>query len=352
MAFVSKNIFDLLGDNDAPAAAQAPKPAAKKADAPAPSARAVPGAAPRGGARGGRPSGNRPAHTTTRDNRVADNEGAETASGFDGERAPANKKANHVRDAHTKGPRGGRQNKTSGGHTSSGAGHYKGGKVVAQAGERRQFDRKNASGTTDSAKKTEHGWGATTGAAELKDEVAGEKDAQAEETAPQTPAEDTAAAPEPEAEEEPEEVTKSYEEYLAEKAEESARLANLGKKQGREVSGDVEGKAFVREALDDFFSGKTKTAETKSKPKKEKVHIAIDGQFAQPSRPPRRDDRENNGERRERGERPARGRGGPRGAFAGQRGQTRGGPRGGRGGRSAGPAINANDTNAFPALGA
>lgn len=93
------------------------------------------------------------------------------------------------------------------------------------------------------------------------DEVEGEKDAKVEENAPQTPAEAVAAeteapAAEAEAEQEPEEVTKSYEEYLAERAQQNAAIAALGKKQAREVASEVEGKAFVREAIDDFFSGK------------------------------------------------------------------------------------------------
>ncbi|XAO27124.1 hypothetical protein I312_105966 [Cryptococcus bacillisporus CA1280] len=345
MSVVSKNLFDLLGDDESPAPA-APKTAPKKSE-PAPAQRNVPGAAPRGNANRGRGNNNRGTHTVTRDDRVADNEGTVTAGGFDGERVPASRKGNHTRDAHTKGPRGSRPAKTSGGHTSAGNGHYRGAKVPAQAGERRQFERRNPTGTTDSQKKVEHGWGVNSGEAELKDEVEGEKDAKVEENAPQTPAEGVvgeaeAPAAEGEAEQEPEEVTKSYEEYLAERAQQNAAVSALGKKQTREVASEIEGKAFVREAIDDFFSGKSKSTEAKAKPKKEKVFIEFDGQFAQPSRPPRRD--REGGERS--GERSGRGRG-QRGGFGGQRGNNRGGARASR------PApINANDTKAFPALGA
>ncbi|WWD17663.1 hypothetical protein CI109_102104 [Kwoniella shandongensis] len=372
MSVVSKNIFDLLGDDgdESPAPAKTAAAAPKKTETsatPAAPARNVPGAAPRGGAaRGGARGGSYPSRGAPRNvyrdgNELRNSgpvsgdgnaEGTETPGGFDGERLPPSRKGNQgsVRDAHTKGPRGTRPARgganasrtvTSGGHSSYGSGHYKGGKVPAQAGERRQFERRNQNGGTDSQKKVEHGWGANTGAAELKDEVEGEKDAQVEEAAPGTPAvegeeapaaEEAAAPVEPE---EPEEVTKSYEEYLAEKAQAALDLAALGKKQVREVSTEVEGKAFVREALDEFFSGAGKksgeTAKTKA-PKKEKVYIEFDGQFAAPagSRPPRtdRDDRQ---------------------------GSSRGGPRGGRGGARGGaaaPAINANDTTAFPALGA
>lgn len=105
-------------------------------------------------------------------------------------------------------------------------------------------------------------------------EQEGEIDAQKEEAAPQTPgaedggwgaveADDAAAvkasAPAVAAEpEEPEEVTKSYDEYLAEKA---AAALEFGKKEVRQVTGEsLEGTAFRREALDDFFSGKVSLA--------------------------------------------------------------------------------------------
>ena len=106
-------------------------------------------------------------------------------------------------------------------------------------------------------------------------EEEGEKDAQVEENAPQTPAADDGGwgadetpaaaadagekpsggfAAEEETPEEPEEIQKSYDEFLAEKAKEAL---SFGKKEGRQVnSEDLEGKAFVREGIDDFFSGK------------------------------------------------------------------------------------------------
>lgn len=90
-------------------------------------------------------------------------------------------------------------------------------------------------------------------------EVQGESDAQAEETAPGTPAEGAAPveAAEAAAPEEPEEVQKSYDQFLAEKAEQAFAF---GKKEGRQVNEDtLEGKAFVREGIDDFFSGKVIT---------------------------------------------------------------------------------------------
>lgn len=99
-------------------------------------------------------------------------------------------------------------------------------------------------------------------------EVQGEKDAEVEENAPETPAPEgddggwgaaeatEAPAAAPEAEEEPEEVTKSYDQYLAERA---AAAFEFGKKEARQVGqSTLEGTAFVREAVDDFFSGKVR----------------------------------------------------------------------------------------------
>lgn len=101
-------------------------------------------------------------------------------------------------------------------------------------------------------------------------EQQGEKDAQDENNVPQTPAADadaagwgaaegeaTVAPAAEEAEEEPEEVTKSYDEYLAERA--ASQIAGLGKKEGRQVNSEtLEGTQFRRDAIDNFFSGKVR----------------------------------------------------------------------------------------------
>lgn len=391
MSVISRNPFDLLGDDGesaSPASAPKPTPAAasaagaKKPQTTKPGQeRTIPGSnAGAGAARGGRGQGNNrggarpnyrareqqegePRNTgpTSGDGVVS---GFENAGGFDGERVAPSKKYRHGPDAHTKGPRENRpiRNQTSGGHTSSGAG--RGGRTPNFGGERRQFERR--SGTVgDSQKKVEHGWGSNEGAAELTAEVEGEKDAVAEENTPQTPAPEgedggwgapeasadapaaTAAAEEAEPEE-PEEIQKSYDEFLAEKA---AQQLQFGKKEGRSVNAEtLEGKAFVRETIDEFFSGKEKTAAAKAKaPKKEKVFIEVDGQFASPAggRPTR-----GTGDRGGRGGRGA-GRGGDRGGRGGPRG-GRGGPRGGARGGFGGQAatIDASNEKAFPALGA
>jgi len=331
MSIVSRNPFDLLGDDGEPSPAPAPKAAAqpKAQAAPAPQ-RSVPGSAPRGGnanrgrggVRGGRPQGEqRNTGPTSGDVQ----EGFEHPAGFDGERVPASKKAHKGPDAHTKGPRENRpiRNPTSGGHSSRGGQSGKA-RTPNNAGERRQFERK--SGTLpDSQKKVEHGWGAAEGEATV---------------APAAPVE-----------EEEEEITKSYDEYLAERA--ATQNSTFGKKEGRQVNNEtVEGTQFRREGIDDFFSGKEKAAKARTTTKKEKVFIEFDGQFASPAGAPSAD-RGGRGGRG--GDRGRGGRGGGRGGERGARGTGagRGAPRGRaapRGGRSG--AVDANDEKAFPALGA
>lgn len=371
MSIVSRNPFDLLGDDGEPSPAPAPKAAAqpKAQAAPAPQ-RSVPGSAPRGGnanrgrggARGGRPQGEqRNAGPTSGDVQ----EGFEHPAGFDGERVPASKKAHKGPDAHTKGPRENRpiRNPTSGGHSSRGGQSGKA-RTPNNGGERRQFERK--SGTLpDSQKKVESGWGADEGEAELNAEQQGEKDAQDEENTPQTPAEgadggwgaaegETAVAAAAPVEEEEEEVTKSYDEYLAERA--ATQNSTFGKKEGRQVNNEtVEGVQFRREAIDDFFSGgkQEKAAKAKASAKKEKVYIEFDGQFASPAGGAPSGDRGGRGGRG--GDRGRGGRGGARGGERGARGtgagrgapRGRAAPRGGPGG-----AVDASDEKAFPALGA
>lgn len=372
MSVVSKNPFDLLGDDgESPSPAPAAKPAAAqpKASTAPTQQRNVPGAAPRGNAnrgrgsypaRGGRSQNNEPRNTgPTSGEGVA--EGMENAGGFDGERVPPPKKHHRGPDAHTKGPRENRpiKNQTSGGHTSRGAGNTGKARTPNFGAERRQFERR--SGTNpDSQKKIEQGWGADDGEAELTAEQQGEKDAQDEGKAPQTPAADADAAGwgvaeneatvAPAAEpEEPEEVTKSYDEYLAERA--AAQLAGIGKKEGRQVNSEtLEGTQFVRDAVNDFFSGKDKATKARAQNKKEKIYIEVDGQFASPSG--RGGDR--GGERGRGGRGGARGgRGGDRGARGGAgAGRGAGAPRGRGAPRGAARGVDASDEKAFPALGA
>ncbi|ORX37374.1 hypothetical protein BD324DRAFT_608653 [Kockovaella imperatae] len=377
MSVVSKNPFDLLDDDgESPSPAvksttKAPATATKTTPA-APAAqtqRNVPGSAPRGGQRGGRyPSRGGPRNVYREDNgprntgpdpATGTTEGLEGPGGFDGERVAPPKKAHHGPDRHTKGPREFRENRREGDRSGRGGrGGNRGARTPASGGERRQFERRSG-GLPDSQKKVDQGWGGNDGPKELDAEEEGEKDAQAEETAPQTPAAEdggwgagadgearTGADAEEETPAEPEEVQKSYDQFLAERAEQ-ALSSGFGKKESRQVTGDnLEGKAFVREGIDDFFSGgKQDKAGSKTRaPKKEKVYIEVDGQFAAPPR---------SGRGGERGGRGGAGRGGDRGSGRG-RGAPRGAPRGGRGGFGGPRAtqLDGNDERAFPALGA
>jgi len=64
-------------------------------------------------------------------------------------------------------------------------------------------------------------------------------------------------ADEPKAPAEPEEIQKSYDEFVAERAQ-AALSSGLGKKEARQVNSEsLEGKAFRREATEDvYFAGK------------------------------------------------------------------------------------------------
>jgi len=259
MSVISRNPFDLLGDDgDSPAPVKTQPKTETPAAAPA---RAVPGSTPAGGnntgsnrggrypnrggrGRGGATSGQQRddgPRNTAQVSGSGDIEGFETPGGFDGERVNPPKRAHHGPDRHTRTAND--QPRISGGHTSSReggrGGRGRGGsKTPAGGGERRVYERRSG-GLPDSQKKVDLGWGANEGTAELTAEVEGEKDAQAEEAAPGTPApeEETpaadATAAEPAAEAEPEEVQKSFDQFLAERAQ-SALGDGLGKKRGKD----------------------------------------------------------------------------------------------------------------------
>ncbi|EKC98060.1 hypothetical protein A1Q2_07606 [Trichosporon asahii var. asahii CBS 8904] len=316
MSVVSKNPFDLLGDDGEERSAGAPAAASKAKATPAPASqqpKVVPGAAPKGG-RGARyPSRGGPRNVYREERAV---EGGN--DGFEGERVAPPRKEHQGRDRHTKGPR---EDRTHTGPRSRAPGAARGGKG-ARGGAR------GGAAAPAGEKKPTETWNNDEGKAELTAENQGEKDAVVD-----------AAAPEEETEEaEPEDNSKTLDQYLAERAE-AALSGNLGKKEARQVNtDDVKGTEFKREDPEEFFVGKSKPkAEKEAKAKKEKIFIPVDGQFASPARAPRT-------------ERPAgRGRGGNRGAARGQ-GAPRGNARGGaRGPRQA--AVDANDESSFPALG-
>ena len=224
-------------------------------------------------------------------------------------------------------------------------------------------------------KQAAHGWGAETGAGEWADEQAGDAIAKAEVKdesgwAPDTSSGDPAfsngpGAPgetvgEDAAPAEPEEVTKSYDEYLAEQAKKrlalgggdlQTRKANEGSKQKFPTGTEVK-----REAVDFFPAAEEKAR--RERQQKDKNRLNLEGQYYAPAE---------SGDRGGRGRgRGGRGRGEGRGEFRGDRGGRgggrgrgdrgegrgefrggRGGPRGGGGGG----AVNTSDQSAFPALG-
>lgn len=238
---------------------------------------------------------------------------------------------------------------------------------------------------SDHVKQADKSWGAPSGDAEWNDEKAGEAIAKAEESAggwdaaaekanePQftsdttkpidTEAADTTAdvaapagEPQPAAEPEPEDNSRSYADYLAEQAEKklklgapvlSARKPNEGSKQDKKWA---QAKPLSKDEEDaDYIAGKAEKAK-REKQRKEKTMIDVDFRHAEPAQ--RGGDRGGRG----RGRGGDRGRGGRgRGEFRGRGdggfrgdGGYRGGGRGGRGGDS---SVNVSDENAFPSLG-
>lgn len=153
--------------------------------------------------------------------------------------------------------------------------------------------------SSEHEKQAAHGWGADTGAGELADEQAGDAIANAEVKdeagwAPDTSGGDPAFTNGPgaageavgeDAAAEPEEKTKSYDEYLAEQAEKrlalgdsslNTRKANEGSKQKFPT-----GTEFKREN-EEFFAGAEEKAK-KERQQKEKNRLNLDGQYYAPA---------------------------------------------------------------------
>jgi plasminogen activator inhibitor 1 RNA-binding protein len=152
------------------------------------------------------------------------------------------KKDHQGRDRHTKGPREDRSH-TGPRSRAPGAAGARGPKGGNRGG------RGGAAGAAGAEKKTgaapAENWTNEEGKAELSAENQGEKDV----------AEEGAETPAPAAEEaEPEDNSKTLDQYLAERA--SAALGGqLAKKEARQVADDVEGKQFEREEMENFFGG-------------------------------------------------------------------------------------------------
>ncbi|KAJ5439529.1 uncharacterized protein N7458_010527 [Penicillium daleae] len=243
-----------------------------------------------------------------------------------------------------------------------------------RGGNRGRGDRQSRTGQTDTRKQVQQGWGNESGEKTWDDERVGETIAKADETEPQTPAEEVEEA----------DKSKSYNDYLAEKAAKDSlaakpvRAANEGVKEDKKWANAKELKHEEAETYIQGASEKTK----REKQRKEKNFIDVDMRFVEQPRPapsaarggrggrggdraPRGDRPARGGDRPARGgDRPARGgdrpaRGGDRPARGGDRpahGGPRGGapsvaPRGGRGGArapAAGPTV---DEKNFPSLG-
>lgn len=194
----------------------------------------------------------------------------------------------------------------------------------------REFDRHSGTGIADSKKKEKQGWGNPTTA-----QTEGETAVTTELTT-ETP-EAEAAAPV-----EPEPVVKTLDDYLAERASKSlkvalpeARTANAGSDESQWKDAVV---LEIAEAEDFIKMGKDTEPKKHGKGKKEKVIIMdIDMRFNEPARESAPRD----------AFRGARGRGAPRGAPRGSAA-----PRGNRGGNAPrGAPVNVDDTNLFPSLG-
>ncbi|KAK3054511.1 hypothetical protein LTS18_011962, partial [Coniosporium uncinatum] len=172
--------------------------------------------------------------------------------------------------------------------------------------------------------------------------------------APEPVSEDAAAPPA-----EPEDKTKSYDDYLKELAEKKLQIgggALAARKPNEGSSGkQPEGKAFAREGEEDFMAGSAKAKREREK-KDKKQFVELDDARV---REEFREGGSRGGRGRGRGDGPSRGgrgggrgrgeRGGDRGGFRGDRGDGYR-PRGGRGG-AGGAAPSINDQSAFPSLG-
>lgn len=331
---VSKNLYELLGNNHDEDSDKEPEPPVKVIDK-------TPARTTKRNATGEAPASKAPAGSGTRRGGFSGNEGAFR----DRQAGSANNQRKPIDD-------GARQDR----HPRA-AGTYEGrGRGNRGRGGRGDGDRHSRGVGGNSEKQADHGWGATEGEAELNDEQAGEALAKAEQKDALTGDGDAAPADGAEAEAEPEDNSKSYADYLAEQAEKKLALGtgvpeprkpNEGSKQDKKWAT----KAITKEEEEEYFAGGEGKAK-RERERKQKQLLEIDQRFVeQPERGGRGGFRGGRG--RGDGQRGGRGRG--EGGFrGGDRG--RGGPRGDfkpRGGpRNAGSApINPEDTSAFPSLG-
>ncbi|OLY79771.1 hypothetical protein AYI68_g6150 [Smittium mucronatum] len=185
------------------------------------------------------------------------------------------------------------------------------------SGSRRTYDRHSGTGVEDSEKKIKQGWMGDDMKV-VSDEKAATEEAHADAT-------EDASAPVVEAVAEPEDTTKTLEEYLKEKLE-SSTLKDVEKKEVREINVGVDSSLLksshaLEKKEELFYVGKAPVKSKKQpKNKREKTQIDFEPRFA-----PLERQRRNNREDRDRD-------------F-------------GRNRRNHGPSLNVNDESAFPSLG-
>ncbi|OJK05198.1 hypothetical protein ASPACDRAFT_74714 [Aspergillus aculeatus ATCC 16872] len=273
----SKNLYELLGNDPELDPNREPEPPTRAVDRPAPRVgkRDAPKEAP---------------STQPR---------AENNNARRGNRATGNEAAFRDRNA-------GRTNNREKATEDPKEGQRHGFRARGERGERVRHDRQSRTGQTDTRKQVNQGWGNQSGDKTWDDEKAGEDIAHKDENEPQTPA----------AEEEPADKSKSFADYLAEKAAQEdlsakpVRAANEGSKLDKKWAAAKELKP--REEEEAYIKGKEEKSK-REKQRKEKNVLEVDMRFVEA----------------------------PRGAANGPRGRgARGGARGGRGGRGG------NNTNA------
>jgi len=341
---ISKNLYELLGNNHDEDSDKEPEPPVKVVDktparttkrnatGDAPASRAPASSDTRGGRRGGF-NGNEGAFRDRNAGR-ANNQGKPTEDGARPDRAP---RTGGTYEGRGRGGRGGNRN----------------------------FDRHSRGVGGESEKQAGHGWGAVEGDAELADEQAGEAIAKADEKDALTGDAEGGAEVVDAAEPEPEDNSISYADYLAQLAEKKlalgsgvpeARKPNEGSKQDKKWAN---AKAIAKEEEEDFVAASAGKAK-RERERKQKQVVDIDQRFVEAPEQTR-GGRGGFGRGRGRGDgqsRGGRGDGNFRGRGEGRGGRSRGdGPP--RGGANRGPprnnanaaSINTSDTSAFPSLG-
>ncbi|KAJ5155851.1 hypothetical protein N7492_008654 [Penicillium capsulatum] len=205
-------------------------------------------------------------------------------------------------------------------------------------------DRQSRTGQTDTRKQVQQGWGAESGEKAWDDERQAENIAKQDENEPQTPAEDAEEA----------DKSKSFSDYLAEKAAKESlaaqpvRAANEGTKEDKKWAG---AKELTREEDESYIQGSQEKTK-REKQRKEKNFLDVDLRYVEPPR-----SSPSNGPRGGRGGRGGgdRGRGGDRSRGGPRGGAPRGGAaprgRGGAGAGARGPAGPTVDEKNFPSLG-